>query len=152
MTAADPVESNKALLRRVLKAYERGDYEPIFAALDEDVVWSSNSLANHYRFGGTRRGRAGVVEALSMIAADYDISRYDVVEMVGEGDVIWATSELSLYDRKTGRPLTFPLVNRWQFRDGRIVSCSEFFDTAAVLQQQGRIPSDLPRDITAKGS
>jgi len=147
VAASASVETNKATLRRVLKAYENGDYEPIFAALDEDVVWSSNSLASHYRFGGTRRGRAGVVEALSMIAADYEISRYEVLEMVGEGDVIWATSELALYDRKTGRPLTFPLVNRWQFRDSKIVSCSEFFDTAAVLQQQGRIPSDLPREI-----
>lgn len=148
MPATSQVEGNKALLRRVLKAYERGDYEPIFAALDEDVVWSSNSLANHYRFGGARRGRAGVVEALSMIAADFEISRYDVLEMVGEGDVIWASSELSLFDRKSRRALVFPLVNRWQFRDGKIVSCGEFFDTAAVLQQQGRIPSELPRTVT----
>jgi ketosteroid isomerase-like protein len=146
---AGTVEANKQVLRRVLKAYEGGDYEPIFAALDEDVVWSSNSLANHYRFGGTRRGRAGVVEALSMIAADYEISRYDVIEMIGEGDVIWATSELSLFDRKTRRALTFPLINRWQFRGGKIVSCSEFFDTAAVLQQQGRIPESVPRDAKA---
>jgi len=145
VTAAGPsVEDNKTTLRRVLKAYERGDFDPIYKALDDDVVWASNSLANHYRFGGARRGRAGVVEALSMIAADYDISRYDIVEMIGEGDVIWATSTLSLFDRKTGRPLTFPLVNRWQFKDGKIISCSEFFDTAAVLQQQGRIPQELP--------
>ncbi len=143
------VEDNKATLRRVIKAYESGDFEPIYEALDESVTWASNSLANHYRFGGVRHGRAGVVEALSMIAADYDISRYDVVEMVGEGDVIWATSTLSLFDRKTGRPLTFPLVNRWQFKDGKIVSCSEFFDTAAVLQQQGRIPRELPHNLKA---
>lgn len=148
MAASGQVETHKATLRRVLKAYEQGDYEPIFQALAEDVVWSSNSLANHYRFGGARRGRAGVVEALSMIAADYEISRYDVIEMVGEGDVIWATSELSLFDRKTRRPLTFPLVNRWQFKDGLIISCAEFFDTAAVLQQQGRIPKDVPREGT----
>jgi ketosteroid isomerase-like protein len=149
VTGAASVESNKALLRRVLAAYERGDYEPIFEALDDEVVWSSNSLANHYRFGGTRRGRAGVVEALSMIAADYQISRYDVHEMIGEGDVIWASSELSLFDRRTHRPLVFPLVNRWTFRNGKIVSCGEFFDTAAVLQQQGRIPSELPREVKA---
>lgn len=145
MTAVSQVENNKAVLRRVIKGYEAGDYEPVFAALDEHVVWSANSLAHHYRFGGVRHGRAGVVEVLSMVAADYQISRYRVTEMVGEGDVIWATSELSLLDRKTGRALTFPLVNRWQFKDGRIVSCSEYFDTAAVLQQQGRIPAELPR-------
>lgn len=142
--AATSVEENKATLRRMIVAYESGDFAPIYEALDEDVTWASNSLANHYRFGGVRRGRAGVVEALSMIAVDYEISRYEVVEMIGEGDVVWATSMLSLFDRKTARPLTFPLVNRWQFKDGKIVSCSEFFDTAAVLQQQGRIPQELP--------
>jgi ketosteroid isomerase-like protein len=143
------VAANKAVLKRALKSYEKGDLEPILALLDENIVWRSNALAKHYRFAGRRQGRAGVIEALSMIAADFQVSRYEPIELVGEGDVIWASSEVSCLDRKAGRQLSFLLVNRWEFRDGRIVSCSEFFDTADVLQQQGRLPDPLPVAVRA---
>lgn len=129
--------ANKAILARVLKAYETGDFEPFLEALDEEVVWDSH--ADQFRFGGARNGRAGVLEAMAIIAAEYQITRYRTTEMVGEGDVVWATNEVSVQDRRSGRVMTFPLINRWQFRDGRIVAGAEFFDTAAVLKQLGRL-------------
>jgi ketosteroid isomerase-like protein len=129
--------ANKAVLARILKAYETGDFTPFLDALDEDVVW--NSHAGEFRFGGARKGRAGVLEAMAIIATEYQITRYRVTEMVGEGDVVWATNEVSVQDRRSGRVMTFPLINRWQFKDGRIVAGAEFFDTAAVLKQLGRL-------------
>jgi ketosteroid isomerase-like protein len=149
VAAGSQIEANKSILRRALASYARGDLAPVFAVLDENVVWSSNALADHYRFGGRREGHAGVREALSMIAADYEIARYDVIEMVGEGDVVWVASNVAVFDRKRRRTLTFPIINRWELRDGKIVSCSEFFDTAAVLQQQGRIGSETLRETRA---
>ncbi|MBI3678558.1 MAG: nuclear transport factor 2 family protein [Proteobacteria bacterium] len=135
----DDAEANKNILRRVLKAYELGDFDPVLSLLDENVVWTSNALAGHFRFGGRREGRAGAIEALSMIATDFAIERYAVDEIIGEGDVVWASCQVEARDRRTGRTVSLALVNRWQFQNGKIVSCSEFFDTAGVLHQQGRI-------------
>jgi len=146
---AAQVEANKAILRRILAAYAQGDFDPVFAVLDENIEWSSHSLAGHYRFGGRRTGRAGVLEALAMIATDFSIDRYDVREMIGEGNVVWVTSQLHVTERNSGKPLVFPLVGRWEFREGKIISCSEFFDTAAVLHQQGRLPKDLAKALKA---
>ncbi len=137
------VEANKALLRRVLKAYGEGDMDPLFAAVDDDVAWTSNALAGHYRFGGPRRGRAGLIEALSMIAADYAIQRYDITEMVGEGEVIWSTCQVDVQDRRSDLKMSFPLAARWQFAGGKVCACQEFFDTASVLHQQGRLPDSV---------
>lgn len=136
-------EANKNVLRRALKAYELGDFDPVLSLLDDNVVWTSNALAGHYRFGGRREGRAGVIEALSMIATDFAIERYMVSELIGEGDVVWAACQIEAHDRRSGRPVSLALINRWQFQDGKIVSCSEFFDTAGALHQQGRIDATV---------
>jgi ketosteroid isomerase-like protein len=141
--------SHKVILRKVLKAYRLGDFEPVLDALDDRVVWTSNALPGHYRFGGERHGRGGVIEALSLIAADYHITRYDVHEMVAEGDVVWVTSELGVDDKRNHRSIGFTLVGRWEFQAGKIVSVSEFFDTASVMQQQGRVAAEIPLTLTA---
>jgi ketosteroid isomerase-like protein len=141
--------SNKALVKRILDAYRVGDFAPVLETLDDKVVWTSNALVGHYRFGGQRHGRSGVLEVLSLVAADYHIARYDVREMIAEGDVVWVTSELGVKDKRNGAGMDFMLISRWQFRDGKITSFSEFFDTASVMQQQGRVAAEIPPALTA---
>ena|ERR1700742_817926 len=131
--------SNKNTLGRVIRAYVEGDLAPLLAHTAEDVVWESNASAAHYRFGGRFKGHLGLKEGLSLVATEFGVLRYDVREMVEEGDVIWALSELEVLEHKTGKRATLPLANRWQFRDGKIVSCSEFFDSARVLAELGRL-------------
>jgi ketosteroid isomerase-like protein len=126
--------SNKAIVKRILTAYAVGDLSPLLAALDDNVSWTSNALVGHYRFGGRRHGRGGVIEGLSLIAADYEITRYEVREMIAE---------------RNSRNMDFMLVSRWQFRAEKLVSFCEFFDTASVMQQQGRVAADIPQTLTA---
>jgi ketosteroid isomerase-like protein len=141
--------SNKAIVKRILTAYAVGDLSPLLAALDDNVSWTSNALVGHYRFGGRRHGRGGVIEGLSLIAADYDITRYEVREMIAEGEVVWVTSDLGVTDKRNSRNMDFMLVSRWQFRAEKLVSFCEFFDTASVMQQQGRVAADIPQTLTA---
>jgi ketosteroid isomerase-like protein len=51
-------ERNKQTIRRVLAAYVEGDLAPLFAVFDDDVEWTSNALAGHYRFGGPHKGKS----------------------------------------------------------------------------------------------
>jgi ketosteroid isomerase-like protein len=62
-----------------------------------------------------------------------------VRELTGDGDVVWALSDVTLSEHKSGKRAEIRLANRWQFRDGKIVSCNEFFDSAGVLTALGRI-------------
>ena len=134
------VAANKEALRHILAAYAVGDQGPALARLDDNFVWTVSALPGHFRFGGTRRGRAGAIETLSLIAADYTIHRYEVVEMVAEGDVIWTLSKVQASQRRSGKDIFFMIAGRWQFRDGKILSATEHFDSASVLAQQGDIP------------
>lgn len=133
----DEVQSNKASVAGILRAYGQGDLRPLLAALDDAVVWEAHAPPSHYRFGGARTGRQGVVEAAAFIAAEYAIQRYDVRELIGEGSTVWAFSEASYLH--AGKPLKFMTATRWVFRNGKIVEFHGFFDTANVLAQQGRL-------------
>jgi ketosteroid isomerase-like protein len=135
---AAPDSGNKRRLARVMAAYTKGDLEPLMDAVTDDVIWDSNALTSQFRFGGSFRGPLGVKEALSLIATEFHILRYDIQEMTGDGDIVWVLSDVEIRDRKTGKQIAIKLANRWQFRDGMIVSCTEFFDTAGTLIKLGR--------------
>jgi len=135
----EEIRANKATVTRVLKAYAQGDLAPLFEAIADDVEWTSNTVSENYRFGGRRTGRAGVLEALSLIAVDYAVRRYELKEVTAEGDTIWSYVDAEFMHRRTNKPIAFVLASRWKFRDGKIVAFEEFFDTAAVLEQEGRI-------------
>ncbi len=117
----------------------QGDLEPLMIAAADDVVWNSNVPPSHFRFGGQFHGRIGLKEALSLIAREFSLVRYDVREMTGDDDVVWALSDVIISERTTGCRASVRLANRWQFRDGKIVSCTEFFDSIGVLIALGRI-------------
>lgn len=142
--AAGKVDANKKVLERILKAYSEGDLERVVSAFDENVVWMVHTLPGHYRFGGPRRGHLGMSEVWAMLATYFTMERYESREMVGEGDVVWSTNELTVLVRKTGKRVLLRLVNRWQFQDGKVIACDEYFDTAATLAQQERIPETIP--------
>jgi ketosteroid isomerase-like protein len=127
------------LLRKITSSYLQGDLEPLMAAASDDIVWDSNARKPHFRFGGRFQGRVGLQEALSLIASEFAMLRYDVKELTGDGDVVWALSDVILSEHKTGKRAQIRLVSRWEFRDGKIMSCTEFFDTAGVLVDLGRL-------------
>jgi ketosteroid isomerase-like protein len=109
------------------------------AIASDDIVWDSNARRSQFRVGGVFKGRIGLQEALSIIASEFAMLKYDVREIVGEGDTMWALSDVVLSEHKTGKRANFRLTNRWQFKDGKLVQLTEFFDTGGVLADLGRL-------------
>ena len=126
-------------LRHIMEAYVQGDLEPLMVAAADDIVWNTNVPASHFRFGGEFHGRIGLKEGLSLLASEFSLVRYDAREMIGNGDVVWVLSDVIISENRTGRRANAKLANRWQFRDGKIVSCTEFYDSVSVLIALGRL-------------
>lgn len=133
------VAENKALVQRVLAAYAQSDLEPLLQVIDPDVIWISQGPAQHYAFGGRHIGRAGVLAAMSKLAMEYQLHDYNLVELIGEGEVVWMTAQVDFTHRKSKRRLTFPLVSRWQIRGGRVLALTEYYDSASLLLQEGQL-------------
>ena len=130
---------NKAQIQGILGAYAQSDLEPLLAAIHPDITWTSQAPATFYGFGGTHKGRAGTLAGMAKIATDYQLNAYKVIELVAENDVVWMTADADFTHRKSGARLKFPLVSRWQFKDGRIIALTEYYDSATLLLEEGRL-------------
>ncbi len=130
---------NKAHVQRILTAYAQSDLEPLLNAIHPDIEWTSQAPAAFYGFGGCHRGRAGTLAGMAKIATDYQLNAYKVSELVAEGEVVWMSANVDFTHRKSGTRLKFPLVSRWQFNDGKVVALTEYYDSASLLLEEGRL-------------
>jgi ketosteroid isomerase-like protein len=131
--------ANKVALNRIITAYAVGNLEPLLAALDADVVWTSHGPPDQLRFAGSHKGRDDCLAGLSSMATDFALHSYEIVELIAEGDVVWMQARVAT-SRRTGGPLhTINVANRWQFRDGKVVSITEYYDSASMLMNDGRL-------------
>jgi len=137
--------SAETLMRRVMAAFEKGDLEPLFKAIDDNIVWKSASAhPGDFRFSGEYRNRAGVVEVMSKFAMSYFVQRFAPVEIVSGGDIVWGLFDVHMIyqpmaeNAQTRRAIKLDCAMRWRVRDGRIVEHQAFYDTASMLAQQGQ--------------
>lgn len=131
--------ANKALVQRILRAYAQSDLTPLLETIHEDVVWTSSAPLEHYAFAGPHHGRAGTLAGMAKIATEYQLNHYDVKELIGEGDVVWMTAEVDFTHRKTGKAMQFTMVSRWHIVDGKIITLTEYFDSATLLLREGQL-------------
>ena len=125
----------KAQLRRMMTAYGEGDLAPIREALDPNVRYHPHGPKEFFRFAGPHKGFADAIAGLSAIASDYAVHRYDIREMIGEGNVIWTTVDIEATNRRQNIRLSFALIGRWQFEGNRVVSVDEYFDSGSIALQ-----------------
>ena len=126
-------------VRRIALGLATNDTRPLVEALDESVIWRSNSTPPFFRFDGEHRTRAGVMEFLAKLYADYAFTRYDIDSIAEIGNDVWAVSDVEVFHRPTQRAVAGRLAFRMTFKDGKLTAYEGFFDTANVLQQQGRL-------------
>lgn len=139
-SAMTPAEE---LMRTVTQAFAEGNLGPLMGAIHEDIVWKAASgQANLFRFGGTHKARAGVVNVTSNIAMDYTFRRFEPREIVGKADVAWGLFDAEIVYNplgrgKTPRIVTLEIAIRWRLKDGKIIEHQAFFDTQSLLAQTG---------------
>jgi ketosteroid isomerase-like protein len=133
------------LMRSVTAAFGKSDLQPLLSALHDDIVWKTASKQEEvFRFGGEYKGRAGVVDVLSKISMDYTFRRLAPREILASGDIVWGLFDATLsFDPKgksvPSNSVELEMAIRWRLKDGKIIEHQAFFDTAALLIQQGRL-------------
>ena len=59
-------------MQRVAKAFEQGDLDSLFSAIDENIVWKSAvTKGGPFNFGGINHKTDGVIELMSEITTEY---------------------------------------------------------------------------------
>ncbi len=131
--------ANRDLMLKVITAFGAGDLEPLFAALDDSVVWISHAPRAYFRFGGVHKGRTGVREYTALLFSRYSFSRLEAKSILAKDEIVCGVFEAEAWYQPSSRLVRFDIAIRWRVKDGRIVEHQGFFDTAGVLVQQGDI-------------
>jgi len=139
--------TSEALMRRVMAAFEKADLQPLFDAVDDETVWKSASgLKNNFRFAGEYKKHAGVIDVTSRISTSYYFWHFKPKEIISHGEIVWGLFEVEADYRPPNKPrqrpkyVIFECAIRWRVRDNKIIEHQAFFDTAALLDQQGELP------------
>jgi ketosteroid isomerase-like protein len=136
----------ETLMRTVAKAFENGDLQPLFDAVDDKIVWNTASVpGGTFRFGGGYSKRIGVTEILSRISAAYIFRRFEPVEIVADGDRLWGLFQVEADYLPTGKDVNIEIAIRWRVQNNKIVEHQGFLDTVSLLMQQGEFPRQQPR-------
>ncbi|MDQ3730254.1 MAG: nuclear transport factor 2 family protein [Actinomycetota bacterium] len=120
-------EENAELAVRIIH-----NLETLFEHLAPDVVWD-NTVGSPPDHSGLIRGKAAVEKIIREWVSSWSEYRISVNEVVEAGnDVILDVSE-SGFGRESGVPLEHRHCYLWSFRDGLIVSGSEYASKTAAL-------------------
>jgi ketosteroid isomerase-like protein len=125
-------EQNKALMKRVYAALERGNGQPFLDALADDVSWT---VIGTTEWSGTWRGKAAVQGRLleplfAQFATRYTnrairlIAERDWVVIECRGDVI----------TKSGSPYRNTYCNVFHLEDGQVKEITEYCDTELLAR------------------
>jgi ketosteroid isomerase-like protein len=128
-------EATRELANRLYEKYRGRDAEGVAAMIHDDIEWIIHGPIDVFPFEGPRRGKAAVLEALAMIARDYELRRHVSELMIAERDRAAVLAKVAFAQRSTGRVLSFRVVNILRFQDAQLIGFREFSDTFDVTQQ-----------------
>lgn len=120
------------LQARLHDEYARGNRAAVLDALDEAVVWTSIA-GPELPWGGTHRGRAGVEHYFARIDAVAEVTGYEVERVIGQGEWVTVLAKVQVRHRASGDERSFPKVDVFHLRDGRLLEFREYYDSAAAL-------------------
>jgi ketosteroid isomerase-like protein len=138
MAADSQVATNKQIVKRALTAWSKGP-EKFWAIADPDIVWIMHAPVAWYPFAGEHKGIDALKATHGMLGRLYEIVSYNVVDVSGEKNRVWALVDASYKARSDGRTINFAHALRLTLRRGKVVELVEFFDSAGALMQEGRI-------------
>ena len=100
----------------------------------DDVAMRSLPDGGHEMpFTKARDGKAQAAAYFAGLVADWEMIHFTPVEFIAQGDRVVVLSKVAFRFRKTGKVVESPKADVFRFRDGLIVECAEFFDTARAF-------------------
>ena len=100
----------------------------------DDVAMRSLPAGNHeLSFTKGRDGKAQAAAYFAGLVEDWELIHFTPAEFIASGDRVVVLSRVAFRFRKTGKVAESPKADVFRFRDGLIVECAEFFDTAGAF-------------------
>ena len=130
----------RATMTRLYEGINEGNLDLFDVLVDENVV-------EHEEFPGIPPGREGVKQFFGMMREAFDGFRFDVEDIVVEGDKGAARVTMKgthsgefMGVPATGKQVNVSAIDIFRLADGKIVEHWGVTDTMALMQQLGAVP------------
>ena len=132
-------DQNLDAVQRLYAAYGRGDVDAVLAELSDDVDWAAEASGTAVPWWGPHRGKAEVPRFFGEIAANVDVTEFDVVSLTANDTDVVATIHWTFTVKATGKSASMYMQHWWRFADGKIVFFrgSEDSEQSAAAFSQG---------------
>jgi ketosteroid isomerase-like protein len=130
-------QENVATFKRAVEASNRRDYEAMVEAFDPDIEWHG---VFGVMFGGEAkvyRGRDGVLEYLRDTDEGFATRDVQVSEFRDLGDRLVVLGRVRGRGRESGVELDSPYGGLAEFKDGKLIRYSDYFDHGQALEAAG---------------
>jgi ketosteroid isomerase-like protein len=139
LVAATPVPGigNVERIRGGYEAFAVGDLRAVLDLMDDELRWTT---PDSIRTGGLRIGPQGAAEFFATLPTAFaDLSVQPETFIDGDDTVV----VLGTHRGRTsaGTEFQIPFVHVWTMREGKATSFTEYFDTAPLLPDLGRVPA-----------
>ena len=126
---------NRQIVLNLLDALARGDIETAVSRCTDDVDFLTHAPIDVLPHMGPRHGKAELRELWQTVDARYSEIRYQLPQMVAEGDMVAVYLRAFFRKRSNARVVQFDLAIFYSFRDGRIAQIREIIDSYDLVQQ-----------------
>ena len=120
---------NLAIVNQFVAAVTAGDADTLKAlCADQFELHEGSGLT----FAGVYAGSDGFLKFLGIFAETLDIERMELLRSYVSDDDDYVISEMELVAtiRATGKPFASTLLERWKFRDGKVLSIKPHYFNA----------------------
>lgn len=126
-------EENKRTVQSIFEAFGRGDIPGVLEHVSEDATWDAPG-PSVVPFYGRRRGHAGATEFFTQLGSNVEFDKFDVWELIAEGDSVVVTGTERGRVRSTGKTYEQDWVLHFKVRGGKVTSFHCYDETDAVAQ------------------
>jgi uncharacterized protein len=128
-------QENVELVRTLLGAYDRADYESALAALDPDIEWHVPPGVSIGR--EVYRGRDEVQRGFAEWLGAWDTYRFESEEVLDHGDHVFVGGMQTARGRGSGVEVRLPTFHVFTLRGGKVTRHRSYRDRTEALEAAG---------------
>lgn len=125
--------TNTEIVQKGYECFGSGDIPGLLALFADDIEWTVPQIENA-SFAGSRTGTEAVGKFFTELSDAEDITRFEPLEFIAEGDKVVVLGESEATVRSTGKTYQTDWVHVFHVHDGKVKEFQEFFDNAAATR------------------
>ena len=127
---------SRAAVQAFYEALASRDPVRLAQCLADDVEWYMPGPVDLFPHCGYRRGKAAVADYIGrLVPSIFSIKRFELEEIVIDGDTVAMLNNITSVQKDTGRILTYQTALFVVFHDGKVVSTKGVADTFDIAEQ-----------------